>query len=111
MTCDVCHDDQFPGSLVGKNLVCIICYPLMPEHIREWLRVNDDVPADKLKCPVCGEWLTGIDHLAPYHWETCWCSKCQNHPYEPKRVIPRPNSVISDGVAKTKDANALNQTK
>lgn len=91
MTCDVCHDDQFPDELVGKNLVCTRCYPLMPEHIREWLRVNDDVPADKLKCPLCGDWLTGIDRLAPYYWEACWCAKCQKHPHEPETVIPRSN--------------------
>jgi hypothetical protein len=66
-----------------------------PEHIRAWLAVNDDVPADKLKCPVCGEWLASIDHLAPYHWETCWCAKCQKHPHEPESVIPRSNEKLT----------------
>lgn len=92
MTCDVCKDDQFPAELVGNNLVCARCYPLMPEHIREWLRVNDDVQATSLKCPECGEWYESIDHLAPYHWETCWCAKCQKYPREPESVIPRSNA-------------------
>ena len=56
---------------------------MIPRRIKLWLRVNTDVPADKLKCPLCGEWLASIDHLAPYHWETCWCKKCQAFPYKP----------------------------
>ena len=55
-----------------------------PKHILEWLAVNEPdmrhPVVDMLKCPTCGGWFDGIDHLAPYHWETCWCAKCQTHP-------------------------------
>ena len=52
----------------------------MPKHIKEWLALYADVPAMMLKCPMCGSWYESIDHLAPYHWEMCWCGKCQMHP-------------------------------
>jgi len=60
-----------------------------PKHIREWLEVNEPdmrrPVVDMLKCPDCGDWFTSIDHLAPYHWETCWCAKCQKHPMQPEK--------------------------
>ena len=49
----------------------------MPDHCRDWLAANDDVPAKLLKCPVCGNWFDSIDHLAPYHWEMCRCEYCE----------------------------------
>ena len=55
----------------------------MPYHIRKWLELNDDVPAKKLKCPICKSWFSIIDHLAPYHWEACYCDNCKCHPLMP----------------------------
>jgi hypothetical protein len=62
-----------------------------PDHVMEWHKVNSDVPIHKLRCPVCGEWYASIDHLAPYHWETCWCAKCQTYPRRPSDDAPRSN--------------------
>jgi len=56
----------------------------IPEHITAWMAVNDDVPAKQLKCPICRNWFAQIDHLAPYHWETCYCERCELFPLRPK---------------------------
>ena len=56
----------------------------LPDHIREWLAVNPDVPEHRLRCPRCGAWFEHIDALAPYHWETCWCRSCRAFPLMPR---------------------------
>lgn len=56
-----------------------------PKHIREWLAAEETylgrpLPksfAGMLRCPQCQKWFRDIDHLAPYHWENCYCAHCK----------------------------------
>lgn len=48
----------------------------MPRHVKEFIALYPEVPAQALVCPEHGQWFTEIDVLAPYHWETCRCQKC-----------------------------------
>lgn len=70
----------------------------LPKHIADWLAVNDDVPAKRLKCPLCGGWFALIDHLAPYHWEMCYCAKCGVHPISPDDELSREGAKATKAV-------------
>ena len=48
----------------------------VPQDIQAWMDANDEVPWEVCVCHKCGRWFAEIDHLAPYHTEWCWCSKC-----------------------------------
>lgn len=48
----------------------------MPKNIAAWLSVNIEEPPRSLICQKCGDWYAKIDHLAPYHYEMCYCKKC-----------------------------------
>lgn len=51
-----------------------------PDHIQQFKDLYPNVPDVMLRCPDCGDWWTGIDTLAPYYWEVCYCERCDNQP-------------------------------
>ncbi len=66
-----------------------------PEIVSQYLRDYKFLSESDFKCPKCGEWFAWIDNLAPYHWETCWCEKCQAYPLMPSDDDPRSNTALS----------------
>lgn len=81
-----------------------------PEIVSRFLRDYRFLTESDFKCPKCGEWFSGIDNLAPYHWETCWCEKCQAYPLMPSDDATRSNSVLGDAKPDSANTNALDKT-